>query len=183
MCQGSARSIREIDIYALLNECEDLLITYGGHAMAAGIKIYEKNIPELRNRINTILAGRSTDGRYTPELSIDDVLELEDINLDFLKQTQRLEPCGAGNHKPVFAAKGLNVLEVRACGADGKHLLMRLGRGRAISDAIGFNLCSRWKPSDFHGAAVDVAFTLKEDNFRGRRSVKLNLLDIKPSGD
>jgi single-stranded-DNA-specific exonuclease len=183
ICQGSARSIREVDFFALLTQCDDLLITYGGHAMAAGIKIYEQDIPRLRARINEILSDRTPKGRYAPSLSIDGILKLEDIGLAFLRQTQLMEPCGAGNPKPVFAAQNLNVLEVRACGVDGKHLLMRLGQGSSIAEAIGFNLTRRWSPSDFHGMAIDAAFTLKEDNFRNKRTVKLNLIDIKPSGD
>jgi single-stranded-DNA-specific exonuclease len=181
VCQGSARSIREVDIHALLTQCEDLLITYGGHAMAAGIKIYERDIPALRARFNEILNGLTPRGRYSPSLAIDGVLRLDEITMDFLKQTQLMEPCGAGNSKPLFAATNLNVLETRPCGADGRHLLMRLGQNNAIADAIGFNLAHRFNPAEFHGAAIDAAFNLKEDNFRGKRSVKLNLMDIRLS--
>lgn len=181
VCQGSVRSIREVDIHDALTKCSGMLLSFGGHAMAAGIKIYEKDIPRLRDCLNAELTSITPDGRFHPSIRIDDVLKLEDANLNLLQQCRQMEPCGVGNAKPVFAAEGLTVIEARTCGADGKHLMLRLGENHSIASAIGFNLTDRFRPDTFAGGSVDAAFTLREDNFRGKRSVKLQLLDMKSS--
>ncbi len=69
--------------------------------------------------------------------------------------------------------------EAGPCGADGKHLRMRLGQNNSVLDAIGFGFGAHWHPGVFNNHNIDVAFTLKEDNFRNRRSVKLHLSDLR----
>ena len=181
VCQGSARSIREVDIHATLCKCEDLLISFGGHPMAAGLKIYERDLPHLRDRLNELIGDLPEQGRYEPVLSIDSEIRLEHADTGLLDQVLKMEPCGVGNPRPVFCARGVTVLETRPCGAEGNHLLMRLGQGHAVCGAIGFRFLDHWAERSLYGNSLDVAFTLKEDNFRNQRNVKLNLIDLRPA--
>ena len=182
VCQGSVRSIREVDIHATLCQCEDLLLSYGGHPMAAGLKIYENDIPELRARLNELLATAAPAEPHA-SLKIDDFIDPGIVNLEMIRQTGLMEPCGVGNPRPVFAARALTVLEARAVGADGAHLQLKLGRGSAMLDAIAFRFAAHWPDAHLNGACIDAAFSLKEDNFRNRRTVKLNILDVRTAED
>lgn len=175
---GSARSIDGIDIHSALEKVSSLLISFGGHAMAAGMRIHENDLPVFRERLNSVIAD-VYDGPFRPSLNIDSEVPIDAISLELLEQVGRLEPCGIGNPKPVFYAKGLTILESRQCGLDGKHLRVKLGQGSSMRDAIGFGLGDKWQPSDIAGAAVDAAFVLREDNFRGRRDVSMQIRDMR----
>jgi len=181
VCQGSVRSISEIDIYETLCQCQDLLISYGGHPMAAGIKIYENDIPKLQERLNGIITERTNGERYRPSINIDDVLPFDVISLDFLQSSQVMEPCGVGNKSPVFMSENVTVIEGMPCGVDGKHLRMRLGQKNTILDAIGFGFGARLGGRSINGDSIDIVYSIKEDNFRNKRSAKLHLIDIRHS--
>jgi single-stranded-DNA-specific exonuclease len=178
---GSARSIAEIDLYSLLKRASDLMISFGGHSMAAGIKIHEKNIPALRQRLNEIVEEKCGTNHFHRALALDSTLRLNQINLDFLQQTRIMEPCGVGNPRPVFCSEGVNVLEAHPCGADRKHLKMRVGQAGTVMDAIGFGLAHVWNLAELRGGTIDISYTLKEDNFRSRRSVALQVCDLRSS--
>lgn len=179
VCQGSVRSITEVDIYEVLCQCEDILLSYGGHPMAAGIKIYENDIPVLRERLKALISTRMENRRARPAISIDDSLEFSEIDMNLLKQSHVMEPCGVGNPRPVFIARNVTVLDLQPCGAEGKHLRMRLGQNNVSLDAIGFGFGSHWSVQSFNGTNIDIVFTIKEDNFRNRRSIKLHLTDLR----
>ena len=179
MCQGSARSVVGFDLFRALSECGDILVTFGGHALAAGLKLYEADIPELRARLNTLAMGHLGEIPQKPVLNIDAELGLSTLNLELLRQSRRMNPFGAGNPQPLFASTGVTVLQCRTVGADGRHLQLRLGQGAAVADAIGFNFCPRWSPEQLDGEHIDVAFNLKEDNYSGRLRVKLHLKDLR----
>ncbi|MFH1538535.1 MAG: single-stranded-DNA-specific exonuclease RecJ [bacterium] len=181
VCAGSARSINGVDIHRALERASDLLITFGGHSMAAGVRIFENDIPKFRERLNEIV-GEMYEGDFTPTLRVDTELRLKDVSMDLLDRIKVLEPCGVGNPRPVFYTSGVTVLETRQCGGGGKHLKMNVGQGSVMMDAIGFGLGERWPVSELAGEAVDVAFVLREDYFRGRRSVALQIRDIRSAG-
>ncbi|MEW6203118.1 MAG: DHHA1 domain-containing protein, partial [bacterium] len=176
---GSARSISEINMCDLLEQASDLMISFGGHSMAAGMKIYEKNIPALRRRLNETVKKSYGTNNFRRNLVLDSKVRLEEITLELLQQAQMMEPCGIGNPRPVFCTEGVDVAEVCTCGADGKHLRMKVKQGRAMLDVIGFGLSHAWKLDELRGQTVDISYTLKEDNFRNRRAVALQLRDIR----
>ncbi len=179
VCQCSGRSIKGFDMYDALRDCSDLLITYGGHALAAGLKIYEKDLPELRRRFGDIVRNRVGTGLLKPSIMIDADLSLSDISLDFVRRGRILEPCGVGNPKPIFKASDVQILAVRPCGLDGKHIQLKFGQNHDVCDAIGFGLGDHFDASILMGEHVDIAFQLQEDSFGGRPKAKLAIKDMR----
>jgi single-stranded-DNA-specific exonuclease len=176
--QGSARSIQGFDLLDAIRRCDDLLIAYGGHAMAAGLRLFEANIPAVRERLGDCARKTFATG-FLPSLFIDCVLPFDKINLELLQQFRVVEPCGVGNTRPVFAGHGATVIEARPCGAGGKHTQLKLGQGTTVLDAISFNGADKWKAETLRHENIDIAFTIKEDNYQNRKTVKLNIIDLR----
>ena len=179
--RASCRSIPEFDITRALDECADLLVKHGGHAMAAGFTVRNQNIDllrqELQRRAEESLSGR----RLAPRLAIDCEAELSEIHMQLLAELEMLEPTGHGNPQATFLTRDLNVLHCRRVGADGRHLKLRLaGANGAPIDAIGFGLgeWARQMPD-----RIDGVYHPEMNEWHGRRSLQLRLLDIRPAGN
>lgn len=112
--KGSARSIEAYHIFEKLSECEELLLRFGGHPMAAGLSLEEKNIEPLRRKLNE--QSGLTEDDCTAKVSIDIILSLSYLNEERVEEINLLEPFGKGNEKPLFAEKELNVLKVTPIG-------------------------------------------------------------------
>lgn len=181
VCQGSARSIPGFDLYEALTGCSDILISYGGHELAAGLKIYEKDIPILRERLNELVRYRFGDEISRPTLNIDADIPLAAAGLDLLRHSAKMKPFGVGNPQPVFSTKDVTVLQCRGVGAENRHLQLRVGQASCVADAIGFGFCEHWPPDQLAGEMIDLAYVIKEDNFSGRARVKLHLKDMRVS--
>ena len=179
---GSARSIPEFDITAALDACRDLLIRHGGHAAAAGFTVATARLPELRERLEHLaqaqLGGRGEE--LAPAIAIDAWVELEDLDWAVQELLAQLEPCGYGNPEPVLASKNLRVESRRRVGADGAHLKLSVSSpaGSRWWDAIAFRLGDRF---DDLPDVVDLAYTLEVNEFNGRRSLQLNVRDLRPA--
>jgi len=175
---GSARSISEFNITAALDECRELLVRHGGHAAAAGFAVKNANLETLRSRLEAIaereLAGRN----LVPSLSVDALVTLADLDQALVAQLGGLEPCGYANPQPVFASTGLEVLSARLVGSDGKHLKLavRDPRTRTAMDAIAFRM------GEWYGhlpSRVDLAYAVEINEFNGRKSLQLNVKDLR----
>ena len=179
--RASCRSIPEFDITRALDECADLLVKHGGHAMAAGFTVLNKNIDvlrqELQHKAQASLSGRQLKRR----LSIDSAVDLSEINLDLLTELELLEPTGHGNPQATFLTRDLRVLHYRRVGAEGRHLKLRLAaEGAPPIDAIGFGLgeWARQMPS-----RIDSVYHPEINEWNGRRSLQMRLLDIRPAAN
>ncbi|MEW5945935.1 MAG: single-stranded-DNA-specific exonuclease RecJ [bacterium] len=181
VCIGSARSIREINICRVLEKTSDLLLDFGGHSMAAGLKIHEGAIPEFRRRLNDAISEEYGSAGFKRKLILDGVLKLNKVSLSLVEQMEAIEPCGVGNPRPVFCSQGVTVLESRTCGSGGKHLKMRVGQGTTLAEAIGFNMASAWDAEEIYGETLDITYTLREDNYMNHRTVTLQLKDMRKS--
>ena len=177
--RASCRSIPEFDITRALDECADLLVKHGGHAMAAGFTVLNKNIDvlrqELQRKARASLAGR----QLKPRLPIDSEIRLSEISLDLLSELELLEPTGRGNPQATFLTRDLKVLHYRRVGAEGRHLKLRLAEeGVRPIDAIGFGL-GDWA-SRMPGR-IDSVYHPEINDWNGRRSLQMRLLDIRPA--
>ena len=99
--KGSGRSVQGFNLHACIGSCADLLVRYGGHAMAAGLSVREENLPELRRRLNE-WAARECPVLHTPPLTCDVTIHLDRITVESVRHLDQLAPYGAENPTPVF---------------------------------------------------------------------------------
>lgn len=118
--KGSGRSIEEYDMFQEISKCKDILIGAGGHPMAAGFSLEEKNISLFRERLNNQCSLTEEDLIY--KLDIDDMLELTDITFDLVKDLERLEPFGKGNGEPKFMVEAATVDRIFLMGQKQEHV-------------------------------------------------------------
>ncbi|HEU4745101.1 MAG TPA: single-stranded-DNA-specific exonuclease RecJ [Anaerolineales bacterium] len=178
--RGSCRSIPEFHITDALDQCKDLLVRHGGHAAAAGFTVKNQNLPELVSRLKEIAKGQlgSRDLRQT--LTADMEVPLSELNFDVLKHLMFLEPTGYGNPEAVFVSRNIKVKAARTVGAEGKHLKLTVEDERGASvDAIGFRLGDL---KENLPPKIDVLYRFEANEFNGRRTLQLNLKDVKAAG-
>ncbi len=175
--RASCRSIPQFDITRALDQCADLLVRHGGHALAAGFTVRKENIPALRDRLVGLAQDALRGHDVSPTLELDAALNVHEINEELVEELAKLEPTGNANRQPVFMIHRARILEARNVGKEDKHLKLRVARaGQPALDAIGFNL-GHW--INRLGEEVDLAFTLEINEWKERRSVQLRLEDIR----
>lgn len=176
--RASCRSIPEFDITRALDACAHLLVRHGGHAQAAGFSVRNENLPTLRQLLEQLADAQLRGKALTPALSIDAALQPCDWNESFLHKLNALEPTGNGFPPAVFMTGALRVLTCRTVGKDDKHLKLRVEKDGERMDAIGFGLGAWAANMPSH---IDAAYHLEMNEFNGRRSLQLHLLDIRPA--
>lgn len=175
--RASCRSIPQFDITRALDQCADLLVRHGGHALAAGFTVRNENIPALRDRLLGLAQDALRGHDVAPTLEMDAALNVHDISEDLVEELGKLEPTGNANRQPVFMIRRARILESRTVGKEDKHLKLRVARaGQPALDAIGFNL-GHWMNRT--GEEVDLAFTLEINEWKEKRNVQLRLEDIR----
>ncbi len=178
--RGSCRSIPEFHITDALDQCKDLLVRHGGHAAAAGFTVKNQNLPELVARLKSIAKDQLSGKDLRQTLSADMEVPLAELNFEVLKHLEYIEPTGYGNPDAVFVSRNVKVRSSRTVGADARHLKLTLEDDRhATFDSIGFRL---GHIRDTLPARVDVMYHLEANEWNGKRSLQLNLKDVKVAG-
>lgn len=178
--KGSCRSWGGFNLFAALESCKDLLLGFGGHELAAGFTIEEGNIPAFRERMNDY--ARSFRGGEAPVSVLDvdvAITHPSAVTLEELEALSALEPYGSGNARPVFCLLGATLLRTQNVGQN-RHLKLRLGKGSAQFDGIFFSTVAE-DCGCRAGDRVDAAFYLQINEFRGSRTVQLQMVDLRPS--
>lgn len=177
--KASSRSFGGFNLFASLTALAPLLESYGGHELAAGFTISREQIPQFRQAFCRLAGEYCQDAAAQASLQVDCVVSPELLNLGNVDALQVLEPCGSGCPKPVLALENLTVERLYPVG-NGRHMRLKLRKGRCTLNAIYF--FAHADCADLtEGEAVDVAFTPQVNEFRGQRSVQLNVLDIRPA--
>lgn len=177
--KASSRSHGGFNLFSSLTALSSLLESYGGHELAAGFTITRANIPEFRRQICAMAAGFYSDDTPRTSLDIDCAIPAELLTISNIDSLSVLEPCGNGCPKPVLMMKMLTIERITMVGG-GRHMRLRLRSGRHSVNAIYFS-ANPESVSIQPGDVVDVAFTPQINEFRGERSVQMNVLDIRPS--
>ncbi len=177
--KASSRSHGGFNLFASLTALSPLLESYGGHELAAGFTITRSNIPEFRRQICQIAAGFYSDDTPRTVLDVDCAIQPELLTISGIDSLNVLEPCGSGCPKAVLMMAGLTIERISMVGG-GRHMRMRLRRGRYAFNAIYFS-ANPESASIASGDLVDIAFVPQINEFRGERSVQMNVLDIRPS--
>ncbi len=177
--RGSARSIDGFPLHEAMEGCADVLLTHGGHAMAAGLSLETRNLEAFRRKIRAQAAGRLTAEHFLPRLEVDDEVALRSITRPVVREMERLAPHGPGNPAPVLVASHARVAgEPRLMGKKSDHLSFYLGQEGASLRAVGFGMGALLEP--LRGArTVSAAFTPQINAWQGSESVELRLVDVK----
>ena len=177
--KASSRSHGGFNLFASLTALSSLLESYGGHELAAGFTINRANIPEFRRQICQLAAGFYSDDTPRSSLEIDCAIPAELLTISNIESLSVLEPCGNCCPKPVLMMKNLTIERITMVGG-GRHMRLRLRSGRFGLNAIYFS-ANPAAVSIQTGDVVDIAFTPQVNEFRGERSVQMNVQDIRPS--
>jgi len=177
--RASCRSITEFHITKALDQCSDLLEYYGGHAAAAGFTVENKNLEELSDRLNLIAEEQLSEVDIRPTIIADIEIPLSKIDPRTTEHLEWLQPTGYGNPNAVFVSRNLRVQNRRAVGKDKSHLKLTVSDDWITYDAIAFRQ-AYWIEN--LPKYIDLIYNLEINEYNGRETVQLNVLDIKPSG-
>lgn len=177
--KGSARSIKGMNLVDAMGSCEDLLIKFGGHELAAGLTISRANIPEFRRRINEYAKAHLNDDilkvRYEAECEV----KAEELSLALAEELTCLEPFGVSNPTPLFILRNAKVARLSSIGG-GKHSKIIIDNGGEPIVAVCFGV-SYGKLDIMPGDRIDILFNLDINEYQNVRSMQLIVQDIKIS--
>jgi single-stranded-DNA-specific exonuclease len=176
--RASCRSTADFDITALLRRHEDLFLRYGGHRAAAGFSIAADRLAEVKATLIADAAERLDPATLAPTIDVDAELPLAQVDRRLLQWLGLLGPHGIGNPTPTFLARGVRVSDSRVVGAGGEHLQFVLREGNVTWRAISFRNAAFAVPD---GAPADIVYTFKRDDFGGKGTLQLEVLDLRPA--
>jgi single-stranded-DNA-specific exonuclease len=176
--QGSCRSIPGFDMLGALDRCARLLTRYGGHRQAAGLTLEAARVRDLRLAINDVADETLGPEDLMPRLRIDGDLTFRGITGEVAAGVASMAPFGAGNPRPVFAARRVEIVDGPRKLKE-RHLKMALRQDGRIFRAIAWRAAERHDYLTEHKAAVDVAFSLDQNQYNGETYVELALADVR----
>ena len=178
--KGSARSIEGFDLAEAMRSCDDLLNDHGGHAMAAGVSVKPGRLDAFRERINEIAKKTITPEMFQPPLKLDAGTGLSELTLLHIEEMSQLEPIGQGNPEIQLLVPELTLSSpIYRMGRDKQHAKFWVTDNHDASEVLAWNL----KPEDEPKDTFDIAVAPQINDFNGRRSVQLKLIDWRPAKD
>jgi single-stranded-DNA-specific exonuclease len=178
VAKGSARSVPSFDICRGLAGCGGLLLSFGGHKQAAGLKLEALKVPDFRKMMGDIIKQTTGDKASVPIVEIDTDIKFQEVTHALINELSMLEPLGHGNAEPVFGSKNLYVVDPRIVGRN--HLKMKLKKNTHLIDAIGFDMGLQLDKLNLP-SAVDAAFTPAVNEWNGRKYLQLILKAVRPA--
>ena len=177
---ASARSVNGFDVYNALESCSDYIEQFGGHMYAAGLTIFEKDFENFKSEFERVVSETMAPHLLTPEIKIDQELNLEDITPKFYRILKQFGPFGPGNMTPTFMTQNLKDIGFGKCvGEDKTHLRVVVKQGNSnLFTGIGFGMAEK---SDIacKGKPFKAAYSIDENEWQGNLSLQLRLKDIK----
>jgi len=176
--RGSCRSYGDFPLYPALEYCSDLLENFGGHEMAAGLTVAEERIPELREKLCGYYR-KNVPAPPVPTLNIDlEVIKPALLSFKNVSSLSTLEPYGNGHPSPSLCIRGAELVSLTGIGG-GSHVKLRVSLQGEVFECVFFS----HSPESLGlsaGDTVDIAFSPQINDFRGRQSIQLMLIDIRP---
>ncbi|MDR1103304.1 MAG: single-stranded-DNA-specific exonuclease RecJ [Tannerella sp.] len=179
---GSARSIAGFDVYKAIEACRDLLENFGGHTYAAGLSLREENLDKFIRRFIRLTDEEIKPEQMTPQIDIDAVISLKDINAKFMHELKMLDPLGPENEKPVFCSTSVQDYGTsRRVGKELEHLKLEIidGKGGGPVHGIAFGMSG-------HSSYIkemkpfDLCYTIEENTYNGNTTIQMMVKDIRP---
>jgi len=179
LLKGSGRSVPGINLHSALEQCSELLVSYGGHAMAAGMSVLPKKFDAFRSKLSNEIKKREYQTDLAKILTIDLEAEIDEITSTACGyQLQLLEPFGPENKSPVFVAKKSRIAEMKTIGSDKAHLIMTLERNGLTSKGIAFNMGSLL--NEYHqDETPQIAYSPMVNRYRDKQTWEARVTGIQ----
>ena len=172
--KGSGRSIEAYHMFQALVEVKDLLLKFGGHPMAAGFSLEEKNVEEFRRRLNENGDRILKPEDFIPKIWIDAAMPFEYINDRLIEELSLLEPFGQGNEKPQFAQKSMTVRSARVMGRNRNVVRLSLANERGFGmDGVVFTEGDRFMEEMGRSRQMDIVYYPTVNTYNGSRSLQV----------
>lgn len=179
--KGSGRSIREFDLYAGLADCADILDSFGGHRMAAGLRLQPERLEEFRQRFSNAVRKQLGENLPSPSLLLDGELDFAAASDSiFLKELEMMEPFGVGNPEPVFSSPPLLIRRRSLFGPQKNHVKLEL-----YDESCGATLHAKaWRqaetlPASLEGKRIRLAYSPSIDRYNGIANVDVRIKDME----
>ena len=174
---GSARSIKDFNIYEAIHACENLLEQFGGHKYAAGLTLDVDKVPEFERKFEEVVSKSITEDILLPKLKIDHLISFDAISEKLLRLINQMDPFGPGNPSPVFASYHVTCTHAKVVGENHLKLTLKQEGSTSTFDAIAFRM------GEFLEGVLNntfnIAFHIELNEFRGTQSLQLVIKDIQ----
>ncbi len=176
MGKGSARSIKGLNMVEALAHCEDLLVKYGGHELAAGLSVRRENLEEFCDALNAYAFEKLSSPDCIPKTFAEAEISADEISMQSIEEIASLEPYGAKNPEPIFVLRDATIMDIVPL-SQGKHtrLMIRKDHVNVAAICFGYNLSS--EGFVLHDR-VDILCSLNINEYRGNKSIQLIVRDI-----
>lgn len=179
---GSARSVKNYNVYDAIDACSELIEQFGGHKYAAGLTIKIENIEPFRKKFEEVVSSTISSQMLVPEIEIDAEINFQDITPKFIRILNQFAPFGPHNMRPVFITRNVIDAEYTALvGQDKKHIkfyVHQLPSMLAKMKGIGFNLGEHFDRIKA-GEKFDMVYTIEENHWNGEVRYEMNVRDIR----
>ena len=181
---GSARSVKDFDVYDAIDACSDLLEHFGGHMYAAGLSMKPENLKLFRERFNSIVSASITDAMLIPEVEVDLEINLNQITPKFLRILKQFAPFGPGNMSPVFMTRDtVDSGHARIVGKNHVKLTVYQESVRSAPySGIAFQQGEKYDIIQ-KGQSMSICYHIEENEWNGAKNIQLNIKDIRFSDD
>ncbi len=175
---GSARSVKDFDLYEAISACSDLLDKFGGHKYAAGLTMDKSNLGAFQQRFEEVVSQTITEEMLMPVVEIDIPIQFDSMNDKFNNILKQMAPFGPENQKPVFEAKNVFV-ESNLANFKERHLRFAAGQegNKSIFNVVGFDMIQFYDQLT-RGGFFNMAFTLEENTYNGTTTLQLRIKDL-----
>jgi single-stranded-DNA-specific exonuclease len=175
---GSARSVKDFDLYEAISACSDLLNKFGGHKYAAGLTMDKSNLGAFQQRFEEVVSRTITEEMLMPVVEIDVPIQFDAMNDKFNNILKQMAPFGPENQKPVFEAKHVFV-ENNLANFKERHLRFSAGQvgNKSIFNVVGFDMIQYYDQLT-KGGHFSMAFTLEENTYNGMTTLQLRIKDL-----
>lgn len=176
---GSARSVKDFDLYEIVDGCSDLLTKYGGHKFAAGLSLKKENFPLLKARFEALVKEKIKPNQRKPSIEIDAEIQFSEIDDRFRRLLKQFAPFGPENMTPLFLTQNLIGGEIKEMGKESEHLRLLL-----FDDASGLKMPAvafgmGHLKHDFEYRKFDAIYSIEENNWKGTTYLQLNIRDVR----
>ncbi|MEI7963670.1 MAG: single-stranded-DNA-specific exonuclease RecJ [Chitinophagaceae bacterium] len=176
---GSARSVPGFNLYEAIHACREYLLGYGGHFAAAGLSLAPEQLDAFSAKFESVVANSIDEQLLIPVINIDAEIDFASISNSVYQIICQMEPFGPENMRPVFIAKKVKDTGYSKIVKE-LHIRFVLKQGNHSITGIGFNMHDKFQLLQ-QQKPVDIVFTIDENEWQGKTSLQLKIIDIRPS--